>query len=52
MVARLVTKADGIRGFVLEGDQSIFAKNHVGARKGCLQNEIIQTIEEEDTCLQ
>ncbi|MGG1327415.1 AAA family ATPase [Bacillus tropicus] len=52
VVGQLVKKADGTRGFVLEGNQSIFAKNHVDARKGCLQNEIIQTNEEEDTCLQ
>ncbi|PEP83685.1 AAA family ATPase [Bacillus toyonensis] len=52
VVARLLTKADGTRGFMLEGDQSIFAKNHIDARKGCLQNEIIQRNKEEDTCLQ
>ncbi|PEP96679.1 AAA family ATPase, partial [Bacillus toyonensis] len=41
VVARLVTKADGTRGFVLEGDQSIFAKNHLDTRLGCIQEELI-----------
>ncbi|CUB52314.1 hypothetical protein BN2127_JRS10_01771 [Bacillus subtilis] len=52
VVGQLVKKADRIRGFVLEGDQSIFAKNHLDDRKGCLQNEIIQTNGEENICLQ
>lgn len=53
VVARLVRKADGTRGFILEGNQSIFAKNHLDARTGCLQEELIlknnepSTIEEE-----
>jgi len=41
VVARLVRKADGTRGFMLEGNQSIFAKNHLDSRKGCLQNELL-----------
>lgn len=41
VVARLVRKTDGERGFILEGNQSIFAKNHLDARKGCLQEELI-----------
>ncbi len=41
VVARLVRKADGTRGFILEGNQSIFAKNHLDDRKGCLQDELI-----------
>lgn len=41
VVARLVRKADGTRGFILEGNQSIFAKNHLDDRKGCLQEELI-----------
>lgn len=41
VVARLVRKADGTRGFILEGNQSIFAKNHLDSRKGCLQNELL-----------
>lgn len=53
VVARLVRKSDGSRGFILEGNQSIFAKNHLDDRKGCLQDELIlnnnkpSTIEEE-----
>ncbi len=42
VVARLVRKADGTRGFMLEGNQSIFAKNHLDQRKGCLQEELIK----------
>ena len=41
VVARLVKKADGTRGFILEGNQSIFAKNHLDSRKGCLQDELL-----------
>lgn len=41
VVARLVKKADGTRGFILEGNQSIYAKNHLDDRVGCLQNELI-----------
>lgn len=41
VVARLVRKADGTRGFILEGNQSIFAKNHLDNRKGCKQEELI-----------
>lgn len=41
VVARLVRKADGSRGFILEGNQSIFAKNHLDTRKGCLQEDLI-----------
>lgn len=41
MVGRLVRKADGTRGFMLEGNQSIFAKNHLDERKGCLQDELL-----------
>lgn len=42
VVARLVRKADGTRGFILEGNQSIFAKNHLDDRKGCVQEELIK----------
>lgn len=41
VVARLVRKVDGERGFILEGNQSIFAKNHLDARKGCKQEDLI-----------
>lgn len=41
VVGRLVRKADGSRGFILEGNQSIFAKNHLDKRKGCLQENLI-----------
>ncbi|MDX1806565.1 MAG: AAA family ATPase [Paenisporosarcina sp.] len=42
VVARLVRKADGSRGFILEGNQSIFAKNHLDDRMGCVQEELIK----------
>ncbi|PEJ78805.1 AAA family ATPase [Bacillus wiedmannii] len=41
VIGRLVRKADGSRGFVLEGNESIFAKNHLDTRLGCIQEELI-----------
>lgn len=41
VVARLVKKADGTRGFMLEGNQSTYAKNHLDDRKGCVQEDLI-----------
>lgn len=41
IVARLSKKADGTRGFILEGNQSLFAKNHLDDRKGCLQADLL-----------
>ncbi|ARK26143.1 DNA-binding protein [Sporosarcina sp. P37] len=41
VVARLVRKSDGERGFILEGTQSMFAKNHLDTRKGCKQEDLI-----------
>ena len=41
VVARLVKKADGSRGFILEGNQSIYAKNHLDDRRGCLQADLL-----------
>lgn len=49
VVGRLVKKADGTRGFVLEGDQSIFAKNHLDQRKGCVQEELLAPFTNENT---
>ncbi|MEH7150551.1 DNA-binding protein [Bacillus thuringiensis] len=43
VVGQLVKKANGTRGFVLEGNQSIFAKNHLDTRLGCLQEELIMS---------
>lgn len=45
VVGRLAKKADGTRGFILEGDQSMFAKNHLDQRKGCKQEELILNTE-------
>lgn len=47
VVARLVRKADGARGFILEGNQSIFAKNHLSNHKGCLQEELLEVLKNE-----
>lgn len=44
VVARLARKADGTRGFVFQGTQSIFAKNHLDQRQGCLQEELIPDV--------
>lgn len=44
VVARLIKKADGTRGFILQGDQSMFAKNHLSDTKGCLQEELMQSL--------
>ncbi|MBH0336636.1 DNA-binding protein, partial [Bacillus thuringiensis] len=44
VVGRLVIKADGTRGFMLEGNESIFAKNHLSKSKGCLQEELLQSL--------
>ncbi|GAB0170520.1 AAA family ATPase [Lysinibacillus sp. CTST325] len=40
VVGRLMINAEGERGFVLEGTNSIYAKNQLDNRKGCKQNEI------------
>ncbi|HEY9571248.1 MAG TPA: AAA family ATPase [Metalysinibacillus sp.] len=42
VVARLVKKADGTRGFILDGNQSVFAKNHLDSRKGCKQEDLFK----------
>ncbi|PGC94620.1 AAA family ATPase [Bacillus toyonensis] len=44
VVGRLVIKADGTRGFMLEGNESIFAKNHLSKSKGCLQEELLSSL--------
>ncbi|KML27790.1 AAA family ATPase [Priestia aryabhattai] len=49
VVARLVRKADGTRGFLLEGNQSIFAKNHLDNRSGCVQDELLVLSKNENT---
>ncbi|WP_437829005.1 AAA family ATPase [Niallia taxi] len=49
VVAQLVKKADGTRGFMLEGNQSVFAKNHLDDRRGCLQNELLMQSTNENT---
>lgn len=41
VVAKLTFNADGERGFVLMPTNSIFAKNQIDDRKGCLQSGLI-----------
>ena len=41
VVAKLTFNADGERGFVLMPTNSIFAKNQLDDRKGCLQTQLI-----------
>ena len=41
VVARLMINGEGQRGFVMSATNSIFAKNQLDDRKGCLQHELI-----------
>lgn len=41
VVARLMIDTEGKRGFVLSSTNSIYAKNQLDDRAGCLQNELI-----------
>ncbi len=41
VVGKLTIKEDGTRGYVLSPTNSIYAKNQLDDRKGCLQEEII-----------
>lgn len=41
VVAKLTFNDEGKRGFVLSPTNSIFAKNQLDDRKGCLQSELI-----------
>lgn len=49
VVGRLLTKTDGTRGFMLKGSQSVFAKNHLDDRVGCLQDELILSNKKQST---
>lgn len=49
VVARLVRKADGSRGFWLEGNQSVFAKNHLSDVKGCAQEDLMSALGNDKT---
>ena len=42
VVGRLMINGDGERGYVLTANNSIYAKNQLDNRKGCLQHEIFQ----------
>lgn len=48
VVGRLMINAEGERGFVLSATNSIYAKNQIDDRKGCLQNELILSGETDD----
>lgn len=41
VVAKILVKQDGTRGFILEATQNIYAKNQLDSRKGCLIEEFI-----------
>ena len=41
VVGKIVAKADGTRGIVLEATQNVYAKNQIDNRKGCLVEEFI-----------
>jgi len=41
VVAKLAINNDGDRGFVLSATNSVYAKNQIDDRKGCLQSELI-----------
>lgn len=43
VVAKILVKQDGTRGFILEATQNIYAKNQIDSRKGCLIEEFITT---------
>lgn len=42
VVGKILAKQDGTRGIVLEATQSIYAKNQLDSRKGCLVEEFIK----------
>lgn len=42
VVARLVAKTDGERGFLMEPSPSVYAKNQLDHRKGCKVGELIE----------
>lgn len=41
VVAKILVKQDGTRGFILEATQNIYAKNQMDSRKGCLIEDFI-----------
>ena len=42
VVGKILAKQDGTRGIVLEATQSIYAKNQLDSRKGCLVEDFIK----------
>lgn len=46
VVAKIFVKQDGTRGFILEAQRNIYAKNQVDSRKRCLIEEFIGGTEE------
>lgn len=48
VVAKILVKPDGTRGFILEATQNIYAKNQIDSRKGCLIEDFIKTNEKEN----
>lgn len=48
VVGKLMINSEGERGFTLMPTNSIFAKNQIDDRKGCLQSELILTDEKDE----
>lgn len=47
VVAQLIKKSDGTRGFTFDGSQTTFAKNHLTKSKGCLQEDLLKVLKDE-----
>ena len=48
IVAKILVKQDGTRGFVLEATQNIYAKNQIDSRKGCLIEDFMAIDKKEE----
>ena len=46
VVGKIMAKQDGTRGIILEATQSIYAKNQIDSRKGCLVEDFIKNEKE------
>ncbi|MRX70875.1 AAA family ATPase [Bacillus lacus] len=49
VVGRLMINPEGDRGFVLQGTNSIYAKNQLDSRKGCKQEDVFLSSTNENT---
>ena len=48
VVAKILVKSDGTRGFILESMQNVYAKNQIDDRKGCLIEEFVNNAKKEE----